>query len=608
MPDSTPIVTPPGPVDPSWNTARRLLGGRPLSVILPARNLAPVLRENVRRVQAAFGAQVPVEIIVVDDGSTDHTRQELERLCREFSNLKAVSLPQNMGKGYALKRGFLASSGAFILFLDADLDLPPEQASKLFEVMAQARADVVIGSKRHPDSVLTYPWHRRLISTVYYALVKLLIGLPVRDTQTGIKLFRREALEWALPRMLVKRFAFDLELLAIVHEKGFRIAESPVTLRFQGRWGCVQPTAIRQIAIDTLAVFYRVRILRYYQSLLVLEMPTPAPLVSIVIACPAATAYVEECLAGIARQSYRNYEVLLLPDAPSGRTWTGPVQEIPTGRCRPAEKRYRALQQVRGDLVAMIDDDACPADHWLEHALVYFSDPQVAAVGGPATTPGSDPFLAKLSGRVYANPLVSGNYRYRYEPERVREVEDLPSCNLIVRTAVMRQLGGFRTDYWPGEDTYLCMEIVKRLGLKIMYEPRAEVTHHRRPLFLPHLRQIARYALHRGYFARRFPATSRRISYLLPSLFVLGTFFGGIAAVLSPVLCLLYLGVLGLYGALTLIASFSFNPAAWLLTWLGICLTHLVYGARFLVGLLSRRMPSEVARFDHPSEQEATPS
>ena len=326
---------------------------------------------------------------------------------------------------------------------------------------------------------------------------------------------------------------------------------------------------------------------------------------SVLIACPAPTPYLEDALAGIAKQTYRRFEVILLPDVASGRSWPPEVREIPTGRRRPAEKRNLGIQHARGEITVFLDDDAYPADDWLERALGYFSDPKVAAVGGPAVTPQDDPFLAAMSGRVYANTLVSGSYVYRYQPDRVRSVDDYPSCNLFARTDDLRRLQGFRIDFWPGEDTYLCMELVHKLGKKIMYEPRALVYHHRRKLFLPHLRQVGRYGLHRGYFARRFPATSRRIAYMVPSLFVLGLIGGGLLSFWSRGLSRLYLSGIIAYAALTLLFSASRQPLVWLVTWIGMVLTHLVYGTRFVMGFLSRRLPSEVERFDHPSEETA---
>jgi len=594
----------------SWDSARRQVGRGLVSVIMPAFNLGGVISSNIRHVRGIFLGQVPFEIVVVDDGSGDGTRQEIEKTAAQVPELRPVFLARNGGKGAAVIRGFEASRGTHILFLDADLDLPPAQACVLFDVMERNRADVVIGSKQHPESSIgTYPWHRRIVSVIYYGLIKTLIGLPVRDTQTGMKLFKREVLDWTAPRMLVKQFAFDLEMLAIAHEKGFRISEAPIKLNSQGRWGRVGGSVVKQVMHDTLAVFYRLRLLRYYQSIRDTRMPDLPPMVSIIIACPAPSAYLEECLNGISRQTWGKYEIIILPDAPTGRQWTEKAREIPTGRCRPAEKRNIGVRHARGEIVAFIDDDVIPLEDWIMRAVVYFGDPDIAAVGGPAATAGGDSFMAELGGDVYANRLVSGQFRYRYIPGRVLEVEDFPSCNLLVRTEVMKQLGGFRTDFWPGEDTYLCLDITKKLGRKIIYDPRVHVLHHRRALFLPHLRQIARYALHRGYFARHFPETSRKVSYAMPSFFVMGLFFGGILSFACPMCRLVYLVVLAMYGAITFVSCARRNVAAWFLTWLGVVSTHVCYGVFFLVGLFTRNLPGEVRRFDHPSEggQEVPP-
>jgi glycosyltransferase involved in cell wall biosynthesis len=593
----------------SWASAAALVGGGRLSVLMPAHNLGGVIAANVRRVRDVLAGRVPFEIVVVDDGSRDATRAELARVAAEVPELIPVFVHQNAGKGAALRSGFQAATGSHVLLLDADLDLPPEQIATFFRIMQREQADVVIGAKRHPESRLVYPWHRRLASVVYFAIVKLLIGLPIRDTQTGIKLFKRDALAWALPRMLVKQFAFDLELLAIIHEHGYRIAEAPVVLRFQARFGCMRLASVKQVMIDTLAIFYRLRLLRYYQSIPEPNPPADAMLISIVVAFPAPSAYLDECVAAVRRQTDARWELILLPDAPTGRTWPDPpapasIREIPTGRVRPAEKRNRGIRAARGAVVAFLDDDAFPVEDWLHQARMYLGDTRVGAIGGPGVTPAADPYMARLSGRVYANPLVSGGARCRYVPGRVRTLDDFPSCNLFVRTEVLRALGGFRTDFWPGEDTHLCMEITHTLGRTLLYDPRVLVYHHRRPLFRPHLRQIGRYALHRGWFARRFPATSRRIAYMLPSLLVLGLVCGGAAAALWPPLRRPYAAGVAAYAGLTCLAAVKVrNPVTWVLTWLAIVLTHLVYGARFLQGILFGRLPTAVRRFDHKSEE-----
>jgi glycosyltransferase involved in cell wall biosynthesis len=587
----------------SWHSARRLVGSGLVSILMPVHNLEQLIAENIRTVHRVLNNQIPFEIVVIDDGSTDGTAATINALRSEIPELRPVLLDRNVGKGAALRYGFEKARGTHIVFLDGDLDIPPFQIPRFFRIMAETGAAVVIGSKQHPDSVLQYPWLRRIMSGIYYRLVKCLIGLPVRDTQTGLKLFARAALEWAFPRILIKAFAYDLELLALVHLKGYRIAEAPVVIEFHSRWGFVRPMVVRAIILDTLAIFYRLRIVKYYQTIPDTCVPDKPPLVSILIAYPASSAFLDEVVRAIDRQTYTNFEVLLLPDEPSGRVWPERYREVPTGRKRPAEKRNLGLDLARGPIIAFLDDDAFPCYEWLERAVGYFSLPDVGGIGGPAITPLNDPYLAKLSGTVFENRLVSGGYRYRYAPGRVREIDDYPSCNFIVRTDAVKALGGFRNDFWPGEDTYLCMEIAHRLNLRLLYDPRVLAYHHRRPLFLPHLRQIGRYGLHRGYFARRFPATSRRISYMLPSLFVLGLVGGGIASVWLAWLRPVYYMAAALYAAITLIFAANWNPLSWLLVWIGIVLTHIVYGARFLLGFLAQRLPGEVQKFDHPSEE-----
>ncbi len=601
------MVTPSEPehIDPAadpWAAARSLLHGGRLSILMPAHNLGPVIGDNLRVVHRLLAGRLPFEIIPIDDGSTDDTADGLRAAQREFPECRPVWLPQNVGKGAALRHGFEASTGSLIVFLDGDLDLPPDQLPHFFGIMLRERADIVIGSKRHPRSDLDYPWHRRLFSAVYYGMVKLLFGLPVRDTQTGLKVFKRAALQWAFPRILVKAFAFDLELLAVVHQRGYRVAEAPVRVNFQGTWGCVQPSIVRAIIIDTLAVFYRLRLLRYYQSIPDLAMPQPPPRVSVVMALPRPSAYLDEALAGIAAQSMPPLEVILLPDEPSGRDWPAPIREIPTGVLRPAEKRNLGIRAAQGDVVAFLDDDACPQSDWLERALGYFNLPDMAAVGGPAITPANDSTLAQLGGRVLASRMVSGPCHYRYTAHRVLRVDDLPSCNLLIRRDVLEKLGGFSTVYWPGEDTILCARITHELGMAIYYDPLTVVTHHRRPLYLPHLRQVGRYGLHRGYFARHIPQTSRRPSYFLPTALLAGLVSAPLAAWLwTPLRPWLGAGI-GFYLAATLLASLSRRLRHIPLIWLGIVATHAVYGFRFAQGFMRRRMPEGVQAFDHPSE------
>jgi glycosyltransferase involved in cell wall biosynthesis len=241
-----------------------------ISVIMPAYNEARHIVTNLREVvQTLSGFNYDFEVILVDDGSPDNTYLEAAKLLSTHPELvRVVHYDENRGKGNALICGWTFAKGDYIVFLDADMDLHPSQLPVLFGIMDAEKADAVIGSKRHPLSVVNYPWYRRVYSWAYYSVIKLLFGLPVRDTQTGLKIFRREVLDRVFPRVLVKRFAFDIELLANAHHLGYKILDAPVTLQFQrGTFGRIKLADVLCIVRDTLAIFYRMYILRYYDSI-----------------------------------------------------------------------------------------------------------------------------------------------------------------------------------------------------------------------------------------------------------------------------------------------------------------------------------------------------
>lgn len=234
---------------------------------MPAYNEGGEIVENLLRVRDVVRETGNFEIVVVDDGSTDNTASELERARGLIPELKAVILKKNVGKGHALKTGFESTTGDLVFFLDADLDLPPEQMEVLWATMQRENSEVVIGSKRHSQSINDYPVQRRIMSAAYFFLVKIMFGLPIHDTQTGIKLFRREVLAKCFPKMLVKSFAYDLELLMLAHHYGYVIAEAPVVVKFHYKLGGIGVQSAWDIWWDTMALFYRLRILKYYDKL-----------------------------------------------------------------------------------------------------------------------------------------------------------------------------------------------------------------------------------------------------------------------------------------------------------------------------------------------------
>ena len=165
-----------------------------------------------------------------------------------------------------MKFGVAYATGEHIAFLDADRDIYPNQLGVLWESMKQTGADAVVGSKRHPSSEINYPLSRQAMSLGYYLMMRLMFGLPLRDTQTGIKLFRRPVLMDILPRLLIKRFAFDLELLACAHRLGYQVSEAPVVVAFHRGGSRVTWRDVQTVGVDTLAVFYRLHLLRYYDN------------------------------------------------------------------------------------------------------------------------------------------------------------------------------------------------------------------------------------------------------------------------------------------------------------------------------------------------------
>jgi len=239
-----------------------------ISVIMPAYNEAGHIKYAIEETTHTFKELGwDFEIIVVDDGSTDNTLELAREIAKSYGNIIVKQNRVNHGKGRALKFGFRFATGNFVVFLDADMDLHPAQISAFFDIMELDKADVVIGSKRHPNSVLNYPLQRKVISSFYFFLVKLLFGLPIRDTQTGLKLFKYEVLERVFPKILVKHFAFDLEILVNAHHLGYKIAEAPVVLESQRPMGRIGFKAIYTTWIDTLAIWYRMYILRYYDRI-----------------------------------------------------------------------------------------------------------------------------------------------------------------------------------------------------------------------------------------------------------------------------------------------------------------------------------------------------
>ena len=567
-----------------------------ITVLMPAFNEGERIYDNIKETEKVFQeAGCRYELIVIDDGSSDDTYNQSLKAARENSHVQVLKLHENQGKGFALKSGFQKASGDLIIFLDADLDLHPSQIQSLLDVMRKTGADVVTGSKRHADSTLNYPLRRVVLSDFYAILLLLLFRLPLRDTQTGLKIFKAEVLKEIFPKILCKRYAFDVEILANTHHQGYKIVEAPIVLTFRRemKWGRMRWADLYWTGIDTLAIFYRMHLLKFYdRAILPVE---EFPMISIIIPTRTMNPHLRETLDQCKELDYPDYEVIVLPDDEFSWSYSNPMfRQVPTGPVGPADKRDKGAGDARGSILAFLDDDAYPDREWLRNAARSFGEEVVSAVGGPAVTPESDSVMQKASGAVFSSWMVGGTYSYRYIPKIHLEVKDYPTCNLLVRKNDFEKINGFDTKFWPGEDTILCLKIIRDLKKKIVYDPDVLVYHHRRPLFRSHLQQVKSYALHRGYFAKRFPETSLRFSYFLPTLFVLGASTGWASYWLHPLLFKLYLWIMGFYlvcALLTSIKEFHWKKA--LAIFGGIISSHAVYGIWFVKGLLTGRLKEE---------------
>ncbi|MFA5724195.1 MAG: glycosyltransferase family 2 protein [Candidatus Pacearchaeota archaeon] len=236
-----------------------------ISVIVPVYKAEKFIAKNLEEMKKSVAKVFPNnEIIVVIDGQLDNSMLESMKV----SGIKVVGYDENKGKGYALKYGFEHSTGDYVTFIDCDLDIHPDQLRNFVPYMATA--DLVIGSKRHPFSKLHYPLSRKILSWGFLAYSWLILGVKLRDTQSGLKLIKREVLEIIMPLVLVKRYGFDLELCFLAQKHGFRTVEAPLHIDYNAftdkdKKSTIKLKDIFGMFLDVLAIRYRYSFLNYYQ-------------------------------------------------------------------------------------------------------------------------------------------------------------------------------------------------------------------------------------------------------------------------------------------------------------------------------------------------------
>lgn len=245
-----------------------LFKNQSLSLIVPTYKQSRTIKKDLKNIDKVLKESLQdlnYEIICVVDGDVDKTFIEAKKA--RSKRIKVISYPVNRGKGYAVRFGMARAKGDLISFLDAGMEISPASIMMLMAHMHWYNADIIVGSKRHPVSRVNYPLFRHILSIGYHFGVKILFGVHLTDTQSGIKVFKRKVIEKVLPRLLVKKYAMDIELLAVSRHIGFkRIFEAPIEVKFDKRTSRINWRTIFRMVIDTLAVFYRLRILDYYSD------------------------------------------------------------------------------------------------------------------------------------------------------------------------------------------------------------------------------------------------------------------------------------------------------------------------------------------------------
>ncbi|MBP9817936.1 glycosyltransferase family 2 protein [Candidatus Shapirobacteria bacterium] len=240
-----------------------------LSVIVPVyKQEATIVHDLEEILNTLSEIRYDYELIAVIDGKNiDKSYTEAKKINNQ--HLKVIGYPHNHGKGYAIRFGMAHTKGDYVAFIDSGMEIDPNGISLILEHMEWYNADIIVASKYHPASQVSYPFDRKIISFGARLVARILLGIKVRDTQAGLKIFKRKVLVKVLPRLLVKNYAFDLEILSVANRLGFsRIFEAPIKLSYAFS-SLTHASGVRVIyhaLIDALAIFYRLRLIHYYDD------------------------------------------------------------------------------------------------------------------------------------------------------------------------------------------------------------------------------------------------------------------------------------------------------------------------------------------------------
>lgn len=232
-----------------------------LSFVVPAYNEEDYIEDTLGYIDSVLmEKKLPYEILVVNDGSADETLTKAKSYAGRNGHIRIISYHKNFGKGHAIKIGFMNASGSIVFLADSDMEIDLKGISDYVDELKAG--DIVIASKKHPLSIVDVPISRRILSECFNILVRLLIGIPIKDTQSGLKAMKKNVFMDIFPLLAVKRYAFDVELLAVAHLYGLKIVEMPVNIHLNARF---KPREVWRMFIDLLGIAYRLHIIHWYQ-------------------------------------------------------------------------------------------------------------------------------------------------------------------------------------------------------------------------------------------------------------------------------------------------------------------------------------------------------
>jgi glycosyltransferase involved in cell wall biosynthesis len=237
------------------------MGQVELSFVVPAYNEEEFIEDTLGTIdEVVKNKKLLYEIVVVDDGSEDKTLAKATTYARRNGHVKVVSYPANVGKGHAVKTGFMQTNGDVVVFADSDMEI--DLRTILSYIDALKHGDIVIASKWHPNSMVEMPLFRKVMSHGFHVLVRLFTGVQLRDTQAGLKAMKKSAFVNIFSRLAVKRYAFDVELLAVADLYGLRIVEMPTQLKIEKSFNLKE---LFRMFVDVLGIAYRLRVVHWYQ-------------------------------------------------------------------------------------------------------------------------------------------------------------------------------------------------------------------------------------------------------------------------------------------------------------------------------------------------------